>query len=110
VNNANYTVLFYYRNNRASDAKTYVAAALAAGFKSSSIATDLTEVDIGKENEKNNTDFIIPSKALGGKAGEIEERVYAILNNTAPPDARSDRKITKGGVGDIGRADIVVYL
>jgi hypothetical protein len=76
ADNANYTVLFYYRNNRAADAKAYVAAALSAGFKSSSIATDLTEVDIGKENEKTNTDFIIPSKALGARSGEIEDRVH----------------------------------
>jgi hypothetical protein len=110
ADNGKYTVLFYYRDNRASDAKSYVTAALTAGFKSSSIATDLKEVDIGAENEKLNTDFIIPSIALGGQAGEIEGRVYDILNNVAPADAKSDRKIKKGGVGNVGRANIVVYL
>jgi hypothetical protein len=40
--NGKYTVLFYYRHNRLSDAKIYVAAVLSAGFKSSSIATELT--------------------------------------------------------------------
>jgi hypothetical protein len=110
VDNGMYTVLFYYRHNRISDAKTYVAAALSAGFKSSSIATELTEVDIGKENEKTSSDFIIPSRALNGQASAIEERVYDVLINTTPPDAKGDRKITKGGVGDIARGDIVVYL
>jgi len=108
--NGRYTVLFYYRHNRTSDAKNYVAAALSAGFKSSSIATELTEVDIGTENEKPNTDFIIPSRALGNEASDIEERVYNVISHTVPPDAKSARKITKGGVGDIARGDIVVYL
>jgi hypothetical protein len=110
TNNGKYSVLFYYKNNRTSDAKMYVTAALSAGFKSSSVATDLTEVDIGVENEKPNTDFIIPSITLGNQAGEIEDRVYTVINSTFPTDAKANRTIKKGGVGNVGRANVVVYL
>lgn len=105
--NNNYSVLVYYKDRRQSDAKALVGGLLAAGFKAASIATDLTEVDIGKRDP--DTTFIIPSSLLKDQAGPVEDNVIKVVKDILPPE-KTGVLLKRGGPGSIARSQVAIYL
>ena len=105
--NSKYSIVVYFTDSRLDDAKALVRGLVSAGFKASSIATNLTEVDIGKQDP--DTTFVIPSVRLKDLAGSIEDSVIKIAEKILPPGKTTSSLLKRGGPGPV-KADVVLYL